>query len=181
MPLDTVPTTLDRVGLTLTAIFILGAFIALAIAVRSSGPEHEGAAISWSPLADLAGVAQAAAEAPRHLDLRSDHTAQHVRMHLASEHCLPEALDMPDEDAEAVHRSDHMQPEVIAHHSIDELSWTPNSVQRARRELEDPDRRTLVPEWHELIKQINDTREVPVVPGRHTARHAARDDSGAAA
>lgn len=176
MPLNTVPTTLDTVGLALAALFILGAFIALAMAVRNPGPDPEGAAITWSPIAEWAGVAHAAAEAPPHLDLSSDHTAHHVRMHLAAEHYLPEALDMPDEDAEAVHRSDHMQPEVIAHHSIDELRWTPNRVQRARRELEDPERRTLVPEWHELIKQINDTREMPpVVPGRHTPKHAARD------
>jgi hypothetical protein len=166
MPYD-IPATPVTVALGVTAVVILGIVAAL---IGHDGGDDRGATIYWSPIADLAGVAEAAAEKPA--DLRGDYSIHHLRLHLASEHVLVGALDLSDEDAEAAHRYDHTNPETAGHHSIDQLNWTLAGAQRAGNAAEEP-RRSLAPAWHELIKQINDTREMPpVVPGRHTPKHA---------
>ncbi|GLH97382.1 hypothetical protein [Phytohabitans aurantiacus] len=144
------PTTEITLALALTCGGIL---VAIAGMLR---PEplivhRGGATIGWSPAADLAEVAAAAAERPADLD--GDYSPHHLRMHLAAKHGLPEALDWDDEYAENVHRAEHQRPEVQARHSILELGWTPSAVDRARRSLDEADdRRVVAGGWRDLIQ-----------------------------
>jgi hypothetical protein len=148
----TMQTALITLALVLAAAAILAAFVWLVL--RNGGPaQHPGATADWSPAADLTEVAQAASEAPADLDLSRDYSFHHLRLHLASEHMLLEALDLDDQDAENVHRLDHQQPDLQKLHSIDDLSWTPAAADRARRALEEADgQRVVAGGWRDLIK-----------------------------
>jgi hypothetical protein len=142
------PTILTTIALWLTAAAILAT---IAILLR---PEplivHRGATGGWSPIADLGEVAQAATEAPA--DLTGDLTPHALRMHLASEHMLPEALDLDDFDAEQVHQHDHTHPDVHKLHGVHELTWDLDTVQRARLALEAGKPRVVAGGWRDLIK-----------------------------